>query len=228
LIEKRYLRNLKMLSLEEQKKLKDTKVLVAGCGGLGGYVVEMLARLGIGFITVVDDEVFEETNLNRQLFSDVNTIGKKKALVAKERILAVNPEVSVNPVLTKIEENNAKEILAGHEMVVDALDSIPHKILLERTCEDLKIPLIHGAIAGWYGQVTTVLPGDKTLSIIYKNRSNGIEKELGTPSFSPAVIAGIQVSEVVKISLKRGEILSKKLLYVDLLNQEYHKIELHF
>ncbi|QER42919.1 HesA/MoeB/ThiF family protein [Thermodesulfobacterium sp. TA1] len=217
-----------MLSLEEQKKLKDTKVLVAGCGGLGGYVVEMLARLGIGFITVVDDEVFEETNLNRQLFSDVNTIGKKKALVAKERILAVNPEVSVNPVLTKIEENNAKEILAGHEMVVDALDSIPHKILLERTCEDLKIPLIHGAIAGWYGQVTTVLPGDKTLSIIYKNRSNGIEKELGTPSFSPAVIAGIQVSEVVKISLKRGEILSKKLLYVDLLNQEYHKIELHF
>nr|WP_206202429.1 HesA/MoeB/ThiF family protein [Thermodesulfobacterium sp. TA1] len=228
MIEKRYLRNLKMLSLEEQKKLKDTKVLVAGCGGLGGYVVEMLARLGIGFITVVDDEVFEETNLNRQLFSDVNTIGKKKALVAKERILAVNPEVSVNPVLTKIEENNAKEILAGHEMVVDALDSIPHKILLERTCEDLKIPLIHGAIAGWYGQVTTVLPGDKTLSIIYKNRSNGIEKELGTPSFSPAVIAGIQVSEVVKISLKRGEILSKKLLYVDLLNQEYHKIELHF
>jgi len=228
LIEKRYLRNLKMLSLEDQKKLKDTKVLVAGCGGLGGYVVEMLARLGIGFITVVDDEVFEETNLNRQLFSDVNTIGKKKALVAKEKILAVNPEVSVNPVLTKIEENNAKEIIAGHEMVVDALDSIPHKILLERTCEDLKIPLIHGAIAGWYGQVTTVLPGDKTLSIIYKNRSNGIEKELGTPSFSPAVIAGIQVSEVVKISLKRGEILSKKLLYVDLLNQEYHKIELHF
>lgn len=217
-----------MLSLEDQKKLKDTKVLVAGCGGLGGYVVEMLARLGIGFITVVDDEVFEETNLNRQLFSDVNTIGKKKALVAKEKILAVNPEVSVNPVLTKIEENNAKEIIAGHEMVVDALDSIPHKILLERTCEDLKIPLIHGAIAGWYGQVTTVLPGDKTLSIIYKNRSNGIEKELGTPSFSPAVIAGIQVSEVVKISLKRGEILSKKLLYVDLLNQEYHKIELHF
>ncbi|WP_038041313.1 ThiF family adenylyltransferase [Thermodesulfobacterium hveragerdense] len=217
-----------MLSLEEQERLKKTKVLVAGCGGLGGYVVEMLARLGIGWITVVDDEAFEETNLNRQLFSTVNTLGKKKALVAKERILEVNPDVVVNPILTRIEEKNAKEVVAGHEVVVDALDSIPHRILLEKVCEELKIPLIHGAIAGWYGQVTTVLPGDRTLSIVYKHHKEGIEKELGTPSFSPAVVAGIQVCEVLKIILNKGELLSKKLLYIDLLNQEYQKIELHF
>lgn len=228
MIEKRYLRNFKMLSLEEQERLKKTKVLVAGCGGLGGYVVEMLARLGIGWITVVDDEAFEETNLNRQLFSTVNNLGKKKALVAKERILEVNPDVVVNPILTRIEEKNAKEVVAGHEVVVDALDSIPHRILLESVCEELKIPLIHGAVAGWYGQVTTVLPGDRTLSMVYKNHKEGIEKELGTPSFSPAVVAGIQVCEVLKVILNKGEPLSKKLLYIDLLSQEYQKIELHF
>ena len=225
MIEKRYLKNLKTLSLEEQKKLKETKVVVAGCGGLGGYVVEMLARLGIGFITVVDDEVFEETNLNRQIFCDINSLGKKKALVAKERILAVNPEVAVNPILIRIEERNAKELITGHKAVIDALDSIPHKILLEKACEELKIPLIHGAVAGWYGQVTTVFPGDRTLSIVYKDHTEGIEKELGAPSFSPAVVAGIQVSELLKVILKKGEVLSKKLLYIDLLNQEFQKIE---
>jgi len=163
----------------------------------------MLARLGIGFITIIDDEIFEETNLNRQLFCDTTTLGKNKVLVAKERILKVNPEVIVNPIITRIEEKNAKELILGHEAVIDALDSIPYKILLEKICEELKIPLIHGAVAGWYGQVTTVLPGDRTLSIVYKNHIEGLEKELGIPSFSPAVVAGIQVSELLKVIFKK-------------------------
>src|SRR5690554_6570239 len=92
----RYIRNTSMLTPEENAKLKYYKVCVLGCGGLGGYIIEMLARLGIGTITAVDGDVFSETNLNRQLYCDENSLGKSKAKIAKKRINSVNPLVTIN------------------------------------------------------------------------------------------------------------------------------------
>lgn len=222
----RYLRNQKTINPHEQEVLARAKVAIVGCGGLGCYVVEMLARIGVGFISVVDHETFEETNLNRQLYATVKTIGKYKVLSAKERLKLVNPETKVNLFLERITEENGFEILKGHDVVIDAVDDILTKLLLEKICEDLGIPLVHGAVAGWFGQVSSVFPGDKTISFIYKNKKEGIEKELGTSSFTPAVIAGIQVAETIKIILKKDPILRKKILFIDLLSQEYQKIEL--
>lgn len=224
----RYVRNYRTITPEEQEKLKNAHVFIAGCGGLGCYIVEMLARLGVGHLTIADSQTFEETNLNRQIFSTVKNLGYPKALAAKERVEVINPEVKVLSVLEVLNETNIKNLIKGHEVVVDALDNFETRLLLESVCEELSIPLVHGAVAGWYGQVSTIFPGDKTLSLVFGTKKAGIEKELGVPSFSPAVVAGIQVAETVKILLKREPLLRKKFLYIDLLTQEFHKIELSF
>ena len=224
---KRYSRNMNMLSLEENTSLSEFKVCVVGCGGLGGYIIEMLARLGIGNLTVVDGDVFDETNLNRQLLSDMDSLGKLKALIAKERVSKVNPLINVKAISERLTEKNGLEILAGHDVVVDALDSIDTRLLIQQQAEELNIPLVHGAIAGWYGQVTTILPGDRTLDGLYSNNDNkGIEAELGNSSFTPALVASIEVSEVLKLLIKRGDLLRRRLLLINTLNQEYEVINL--
>lgn len=223
----RYLRNMDMLSQEENDHLKDCKVCVIGCGGLGGYIIEMLGRLGVGSITAVDGDVFEPSNLNRQLLSDEDALGKNKALKAKERMLLVNPLITVAPIMENFTKENGKEILRGHHVIVDALDNIPSRMLLQEFAETLNIPFVHGAIAGWYGQVSTILPGDQTLHKIYPQKNNkGIEQSLGNPSFTPALVASIQVSEVLKILIKRGSLLRKKILSINLLDLEYEIINL--
>lgn len=224
---KRYSRNMTTLTPEENQSLQNFRVCVIGCGGLGGYIIEMLGRLGVGTITAVDGDVFDETNLNRQILSDTHTLGKSKALQAKERMTLVNPLITVHPIWGKFSMENGSAILKNHHVVVDALDNISTRLQLENTTEALGIPLVHGAIAGWYGQASTILPGDRTLSKIYPDPTiTGMEKELGNPSFTPALVASIQVSEVLKILIGRGGLLRNKLLYINLLDQEYEIIHL--
>ncbi len=226
MLPKRYSRNIATISEEENQSICNKKVCVVGCGGLGGYVIEMLARLGIGHIIAVDGDVFEESNLNRQILSDVESLGIKKALAARERIKKVNPLVQVEAITKRLTAENAKQIIDNADVVVDALDSIETRLLLEAFCQELEIPLVHGAIAGWYGQVCTVLPGERTLSRFYKDKSlSGVEKKLGNPSFTPALIASMQVSEVLKLLIKRGDLLNKKILLIDLLRHEYDIID---
>lgn len=223
----RYSRNIKTLTIEEHENLKNFNVAVVGCGGLGGYVIEMLGRLGVGKITAIDGDVFEESNLNRQILSDSNCLGLEKALKAKERMKEVNPFIEVEAIVEWLTEFNGENILKGADVVVDALDNIDTRLMLEKICEKLQIPLVHGAIGGWYGQVTTVLPGDRTISRFYgKNTSQGIEKKLGNPSFTPALVAAIEVSEVIKLLINRGDLLRNKVLFIDLLEHEYEIIEL--
>jgi molybdopterin/thiamine biosynthesis adenylyltransferase len=223
----RYKKNITTLSIDENEKLKDYSVCVVGAGGLGGYVVEMLGRLGIGHIIVVDYDVFDESNLNRQILSDNKSLGFKKAIKAKERMTDVNPLVKVDAIVEKFTNLNGREILKDVNIVVDALDNMETRLSLEKICEELNIPMVHGSIAGWYGQVTTVLPGDKTLSRFYAGKPlKGIEEKLGNPSFTPALVASIQVSEILKLLIGRGEILSKKMLFIDTLMQDYEVVKL--
>jgi molybdopterin/thiamine biosynthesis adenylyltransferase len=221
----RYRRNVETLTVEENDRLKDFRVCVVGCGGLGGYVIEMLGRLGIGRITAVDGDSFDESNLNRQILSDSKSMGVNKALKAKQRMEIVNPLVNVQAIGIKLSNENGLDIIRDSNVVIDALDSIETRLILEKLCDEVNVPLVHGAIAGWYGQVSTIFPGDKTLSRFYKSRVlEGIEKKLGNPSFTPALVASIQVSEVIKILIGRGELLRRKLLIVDMLNQDYEVV----
>lgn len=221
----RYARN-GIISKEEQMRLRNAKVCVVGCGGLGGYSIEMLARFGIGKLTVVDGDVFNESNLNRQLLSLTQTLGKSKAFTAGERILAINDEIQVNVVATYVDSDNIMDILHGHDIIVDALDSNAVRSMVLEACEKLDVPCVHGAIAGWYGQVSTVFPKDTLLrEYLLHARAQGIEMDIGNPSFIPACIASYQVSETIKVLLNRGEILRDQILFIDLFNNETELIK---
>lgn len=223
----RYARNMGTLSPEEMRRLKSANVAVVGCGGLGGYVLEMLGRLGVGRLTAIDGDVFEESNLNRQLLSQTALLGTSKSDAARERMAAVNPEISVTARHEWLTADNASSLLSGHDVIVDALDTISARLILQQAAASLGIPLVHGAIGGWYGQVTVILPGDRTLDRLYGNGArSGVEKQLGNPSFTPALVASIEVAEVVKLLIGRGEPLRNKVLRIDLLEQEYTLIEL--
>lgn len=223
----RYSRNMNMLSKEENENLKNFRVCVVGCGGLGGYIIEMLGRLGIGHITAIDGDVFDESNLNRQLLATCENLGKSKALEAKERMNSVNPDVKVHTVTERVTEENVVSIFEGHDVIVDAVDNIKTRFLIKDAASKLNKPMVHGAIAGWYGQVSSIFPGEATLEKIYpKNSTHGIEKELGNPSFTPAVVASIEVSEVLKILIGRGEPLRNKVLRIDLYEQLYMVLDL--
>ncbi|NTW71612.1 MAG: HesA/MoeB/ThiF family protein [Eubacteriaceae bacterium] len=228
-MEKRYERNIGMMTAVEMEIVKTKKACVVGCGGLGGYIIEFLARLGVGYITAIDGDVFDETNLNRQLLSDENSIGKEKAIKARERIKEVNSGVVLNSVVGRLDEKNGPEIVKGHDIIIDGVDNIKTRRMLQDLAEKEEITLIHGAIAGWYGQVATIFPGDRTLDMLYPKgytEDRGIEVALGNPSFTPALVASIQVSEALKFFLGRGELLRHQVLYIDTLNQEYEKIKL--
>lgn len=218
----RYQRNRNMFNCRDQLCLFRSHVAVVGCGGLGGYVIEALARLGIGHLTVIDPDIFEEHNLNRQLLSAPADLGHDKVAVAARRIAEINPAVTVTPVVKALSRQNGCGLLAGSQVVVDGLDNIETRLELSAVCEALELPLVHGAIAGWYGHVTTQMPGDTNLDTLYgdKSRHKGIEGALGNPSFTPSLIASLQVAEVTKILLNHGQPLRHRLLTVDLLDME--------
>lgn len=228
MIAKRYERNIGTITEEENEKLQACSVCVAGCGGLGGYIIEGLARIGVGSITAIDGDVFQSSNLNRQLFSMERNLGYHKALAAQDRIRAVNSETKFHPLCCYLTEENAEDIITEHyDAVVDALDNIPGRHLLAKTCAKRGIPLIHGAIAGWQGQVTVILPGDTAFERLYpEGAERGIETETGNPVFTPGVVGALEVAETVKVLLGRPQILRNKLLTIDLLEQEYDLIEL--
>jgi len=227
----RYQRNRQILSCADQRTLFASQVAVIGCGGLGGYVVEELARLGVGRLIVVDPDVFEEHNLNRQLLASPLDLGRRKVEVVVERVARVNPAVSVIAVPDAFATANGHHLLRGALVVVDGLDSIAVRLELADVCRELGIPLVHGAIAGWYGQLTTQQPGDGVLEKIYGRAghaiaSKGAEKELGNPSFTPAVVASLEVAEVCKLLLGRGTTLAGRCLNIDLLDMEFCEIRL--
>lgn len=223
----RYDRNLGTLTEAEGLMLREKTICVIGCGGLGGYLIEMLARLGVGKLIAVDGDVFEVTNLNRQLLSDMQSLGCWKAEAAVQRVNSINPEVQISAVCERLVETNAVQILQGADLVMDALDNIESRLLLEQQCEALGLTLVHGAIGGWYGQVSVVMPGDRTLSMLYKDKAmKGLEKTLGNPAFTPAMVASIQVSEAIKLLIGRGDGLRGKVMLVDLFYNDFEVVEL--
>lgn len=222
----RYRRNRQTISTELQLRLHRSTVAVVGCGGLGGYVIEELARLGVGQLVAIDPDVFEEHNLNRQLLSSPAVLGQNKAQAARRRVADINPGVVVRSVEVAFSPQTADVSFAGVDVVVDAADNVPIRLQLADACSRLNVPLVHGAIAGWYGHVCTVMPGDETLRHLYGRRPEprGAEVVLGNPSFTPAVVASFEVAEVCKILLGQGCLLRHQILMINLLDMEVDSI----
>ena len=226
----RYQRNYATISYPEQIKLLQSSVAVIGCGGLGGNIIELLARLGIGKITLVDGDVFSENNLNRQLLCNEKNISRNKAEIAAERIQQINSSIKTITYSEFIDSVNIHEIIEGTDLVVDALDNISDRFILEKACKKEKIPFIYGAVEGLYGQVSTIFPQDKGLESIYGPSKKYAKKEKGSRisvlSVTPALIASLQVQEVIKVLLKRGTILRKKVFLINLEDLDINILEL--
>lgn len=229
----RYIRNRDSISLEEQLTLGRSRVAVIGAGGLGGGVILLLARVGIGYLTVVDHDRFDETNLNRQALSTTGAIGRFKAQWAASVVASINPGVVVTPCAVRLERGNAREILEGSNVVVDALDNIGDRLLLEETVRELQVPLVHGALAGFEGQLMTLFPEDPGLRPIYgepppqSDKSKSPEAILGVPGLMPSFLGTLQAMEVIKILLNRGRLFRKVLLHMDLETGEMNEFSLH-
>ena len=226
----RYDRNFNTISLEEQEILAQSHVAVIGLGGLGGGVCEMLARTGVGTLTLVDGDVFDITNLNRQLLSRESNIGYPKARAAKERVGAVNSSTQVNIKQAYADETNLYGMIAGADLVVDCLDTIDTRFILQNIAKKAGLPLVSGAIAGVSGQVMVIFPGDLGYELIYGKKreaqSRGIETITGNISYCALFVASLQASECIKVLLKRGNILRNKLLIADLWSNSFEVIEL--
>jgi molybdopterin/thiamine biosynthesis adenylyltransferase len=220
----RYTRNIGAITQKEQELLLTRRAAIVGCGGLGCFAAEYLARFGLGHLTLIDGDVFATSNLNRQLYSLEANLGKGKAAEAKKRLGEVRADLSVQAFDVFLNEENAAELLKGHDVIIDALDNVKTRLLLEKSANDLGIPLVHGAVEQWSAQVCVVYPGDFTLSSLYQ-----INREFEKPSvlsFAPAFCASLQAAEAVKVLLNKESVLRKKLFIADLKNSTFDIVEL--
>ncbi len=204
------------------KRLADSCAFLVGLGGLGGFVANGLVRLGVKKIHLVDCDVYEESNLNRQLFSSQMSLGKKKTDQVKKELSLVNPHAEIITHDMRIEEMAAEDFPKEADIIIDALDDITTKIHLEAFAGKVGKPLLHGAIGGWYGQVGIISPGKGLLRELYGEKKAGVEKEMENPTFTPAVIANLMVTEYAKYITKNDHVLMDRILYVDLEEQSYH------
>ena len=209
----RYLKNRTTISFAEQITLAESTVTVAGAGGLGEYVIHLLARIGIGTICFFDNDSFDESNLNRQLFSSTKNIGKFKTDVIKQIINLINPAVNTTAYTEKIVAKKVK--LDKPDVIVDALDNSEDRLLLAKLSEELCLPLVHGSIAGFEGRILTQYPGGKGIKTLFTGETDNIssEKILGTPAITPCIIGSLQAMEVIKILLNKDNVFKDTMLY---------------
>lgn len=217
----RYARNIPALTEAECLALRQKRVLVVGCGGLGGHIIDQLARIGVGSLRVVDGDVFEETNLNRQLLSSVPLLGTAKAKAAEAHIRRINPDISVEAVEAFLTAENANQLVSNCDIVLDALDNIPSRKILAAACAEAGIPYVYGAIQGWVAQAGISMPGDGLIEKLFPD--DVVIRDKSVLSFTPALCASVQVSLCVKLLTGRP-VETGTVFYFDLLNLEWEAI----
>lgn len=222
IVPERYARNMRTCSLEDQAALLRARVGVVGLGGLGGTVAEVLARMGVGRLTLLDGDRFEDSNLNRQLLSTVEGLGQLKSEAARVRVGRINPSVDVTALSEFVTAENAVAVLGGCNVVVDCLDNLRTRFVVEEACRRIGCPLVSAAVAGASGHITTIFPEDKGLRLIYGEPEQlplkGAEASLGTLPYAVVFLATLECAEVVKVILKKGSLLRHKLLVADLMD----------
>lgn len=222
MVPERYARNMKTFSPEDQASLLKSQVSIVGLGGLGGTVSEILARTGIGTLNLIDGDRFEASNLNRQFLSTYETMGQYKTEAAVKRIKEINASITVRRYDEYLDDKNSDALIRRSDVVVDCLDNITTRFILENASKKAGSPLVSAAVAGLSGHITTIFPEDQGLKLIYGRpddlKSKGAEASLGCLLSAVSVLAAFETAEVVKIILGRGPLLRNKLLIIDLLD----------
>ncbi len=220
----RYSRNILLIKDAGQTKLLKSKVLICGCGGLGSTVIMNLAGSGVGTIGLIDDDVVEVSNLNRQFIH--KNIGEDKVTSAKKRILEYNPEITVNTYKIRLDQNNYQSIVKDYDIIIDCFDSYKSKILLNDIAVETGKTLIHGGVTEYFGQVTVIKPSTPCLRCIFPDIDLGKEVPKGILSPVVSTVASIQSMEAVKQILNTGEPLEGLLLTYNALTNDFKKLKI--
>ena len=218
----RYERN--FLSEKEQKTLLNTRVLIAGCGGLGASVITNLASIGVGNIVLLDFDKVEETNFNRQFIHTEKNLGKLKTFSAKEFIENYNSDINVDVVNERLTIDNAFRIIENYDCILDCLDNWESKFLLNKICTTKKIPLVHGGVEKTYGQVFSILPEGACLECFVENSKQSVDKKILAPVVN--LMGSLMADECLKILLKEKKDFSEILMY-DFSRTEFKKIRVN-
>lgn len=229
LIPSRYLKNFWTLNPEDQIALAESTVFICGCGGLGGVTAQLLVRAGIGHVILADPDCFSPSNLNRQWFAYAGNVGRPKALEAAQGCRRLNPLIRVTAFHEPLQTENVQRFLEGCQVAVDALDNLESRFVLEKACRDKGIPWIHGAVAGWFGQVATFPAGSSIgLEAVYGRRRErpAAEQDLGVLGPTPSVIGSLQAMEVLRLLTGRPPAYAGRILYFDGETGTFHLIPL--
>ncbi|WP_407379062.1 HesA/MoeB/ThiF family protein [Methanobrevibacter sp.] len=227
-------RQMSIVTRSQQQRFKDAKITVIGCGGIGGQTIEMLARMGIGELRVVDEDAFDISNLNRQTLATLSDVGLAKSDVAADKVRLINPYVKITNFNEHVDETNIDKIISNSDIVIDALDNVLTRVIVSRKAKEKEIPYIHGAIHGTLGQITTFLPeNEKTYEEMFnlpssgkeltedviedlKNVTSGVPPVIGP---TPNLVACLEAIEAFKIITGIGKVIAApEILTFDLLD----------
>ena len=215
MIPQRYIHNLPVCNEKEFGIIQKKRVAIVGAGGLGGFITDQLARLGIGELKIIDDDTFELSNLNRQLYAHNTTIGQYKADAAAERIQSIQSLTDVLALRTIFQESESP-LFTDTEVVVDCLDNAIGRLELAKLCNNKKLPLVHGAVDQWYGQVGVQLAGGHLIRALYGETTEDKTDSPSVLSCTVAVIASLQVAETCKLLLGMKSPLHNNWMSIDL------------
>ena len=222
----RFSRNMPELSEDDCRLLAQSRVGVFGCGGVGGYVAEMLARMGVGFIRMVDFDIVEETNLNRQLFATEHTLGIAKTQAGVERLAEVNSSTIVDARCTRFDGDASDELLDGLDLVVNEIDALDDRVSLIRACFERGLPVAHAAVNTWRISACTLFPQDGLTrsfdELFSTDPEDGVLEDgtivLTALPFNCLVAAGICASKAVRVLIGREAAFRNKRYILDLRN----------
>jgi adenylyltransferase/sulfurtransferase len=218
---KRYSRQIIMpeIGLSGQEKLKAAKVLVVGAGGLGCPVLQYLVAAGVGNIGIVDDDVVDITNLHRQILYSAADVGKSKVATAIEKLHTLNPFVALTPYEVRLQEDNAAQIIANYDLIIDGSDNFPTRYLVNDACVALDKPFVFGSILRFEGQVSVFnYKNGPTYRCLFPDAEEGDNcAEAGVIGILPGMIGTYMANEAIKIICEIGEPLSGKLLVINTL-----------
>jgi len=221
---------LKEVGGEGQKKFLESKILVIGAGGLGSPVLTYLAAAGIGTLGIVDSDVVDLSNLQRQIIHFTPDVNVPKVESAKNKIEQINPDVKVVTYNTRLTSNNIADIIRDYDFIIDGTDNFPTKFLVNDACVMLKKPYSHAGILRFNGQTFTYTPGNMCYRCIFKEPPpKGVVptcSEAGILGAVAGVIGTIQAVEALKYILNKGELLTNKLLTFNALTTQFREIKL--
>ncbi|OGP62170.1 MAG: adenylyltransferase [Deltaproteobacteria bacterium RBG_13_47_9] len=197
-----------------QEKLKRSRVVIAGTGGLGSPISIYLTAAGIGMIRIIDHDQVALSNLNRQIIHWEEDIGKRKVDSARTKLKHLNSSVEIEAIAETITEDNVSRLMDGCEVIVDAMDNLPTRYILNRCAIEKNIPFFHGAVNGFEGRVMTIIPGE-TACLRCMYRGPVPQEKFPVIGVAPAVIGSIQATEVIKYLVGIGKLLTNRLLFYD-------------